>query len=89
MNKFPAIKPIFAEAIRINSDGGGMAHSIFVIFIFILIGLILWWLGRYFFPKLGAPAIVLTVWDGIFVLIGVIVVINFLAGLAGHQFIQW
>lgn len=81
---------IMADVLHVNTgESGGMAHNIFTIFIFILIGLILWALGRFFFPKLGMPALGMTVWDGLFVLIAVIVVINFLAGLAGHPFIQW
>ena len=76
-------------AIHFNGGGDGLGHNIFVIFIFILIGLILWALGKFFFPKLGMPAMGMTVWDGLFVLIAVIVIINFLAGLAGHPFISW
>ena len=70
-------------------EGGGAAHQIFVVFLWILIGLILWWLGRTFFPKLGMPAIGMQVWDGLFLLIAAVVIINFLAGLAGHPFISW
>ncbi len=79
---------ILADAL-VHVGGEGAAHNIFLVFICILIGLILWWLGRTFFPKLGMPAIGMQVWDGLFVLIAAIVVINFLAGLAGHAFIAW
>ncbi len=79
---------IFAD-IAVHVNGGGLAHTIFVVFIFILIGLILWALGNWGFPRLGAPPIVMTVWNGLFILIGAVVVINFLAGLAGHSFIDW
>lgn len=78
--------PLFAD---IQIAGGGAGRNILVVFCIILIGLIVWQLGRYFFPKLGAPAIVITVWDGLFVLIGAVAVINFLASLMGHPFITW
>lgn len=83
-------QPIIAAAAVISDLGGsGMAHSIFVVFIAILIGLILWALGRYFFPKFGMPAIGMTIWDGFFILIAAIMMINFLAGLAGHPLFPW
>lgn len=73
----------------VTVGGNGFAHDAFVIFLAILIGLIIWALGRYFFPKLQMPPIGMLVWDGLFVLIGAILVINFLAGLMGHPFIHW
>lgn len=73
----------------VNTGGSGMAHGIFVIFLAILIGLILWGLGHYFFPKLGMPATGMLIWDGLFILIAAIIVINFLAGMMGHAFITW
>ena len=80
--------PILAD-FSVNLGGSGLAHGIFVIFLAVLIGLILWWLGRYFFPKLGMPPMGMTIWDGLFILIAAIIVINFLAGLMGHAFISW
>ena len=78
---------ILAEAIIVG--GSGLAHSAFVVFLAVLIGLILWGLGRYFFPKLGMPPMGMLIWDGLFVLIAAILVINFLAGMMGHSFIAW
>jgi hypothetical protein len=69
--------------------GSGLSHNIFTIFVAILIGLIVWALGRFFFPKFKMPEVGMMIWDGLFVLIGAIAVINFLAGLAGHSFVQW
>lgn len=76
-------------AAAVTLGGSGLAHDIFSIFIFILIGLILWALGNWGFPKLGAPPIVMTIWNGLFILVGAVLVINFLAGLTGHAFIAW
>ena len=81
------IQPMLADAIQLNSNG--LAHGAFVIFIAILIGLILWGLGKYFFPKLGMPEKGMLIWDGLFILIAAIIIVNFLAGLAGHPFIAW
>lgn len=74
---------------ELHVGGGDLGRSILIVFCVILIGLIVWQLGRWFFPKLGAPAVVMTVWDGLFVLIGAVAVINFLAGLMGHPLIAW
>jgi len=80
------IRPSLAE---ISFSSGGLTHGIFVIFIAVLIGLILWGLGRYFFPKFGMPPFGMLIWDGLFILIAALILINFLAGLAGHAFIAW
>jgi hypothetical protein len=72
-----------------SSGSAGFAHGVFIIFCAVLIGLILWGLGRWFFPKLGMPATGMMIWDGLFVLIAAIVIINFLAGLMGHQIFPW
>lgn len=74
---------------EISLHGGGLTQNLFNVFIYILIGLILWGLGRFFFPKFKMPPTGMLIWDGFFILIAAIVVINFLAGLAGHPFIQW
>ena len=78
-----------AEAISLTGGGNGLASGLFGIFIAILIGLILWGLGRYFFPRMGMPPMGMLIWNGLFVLIAAIIVINFLAGMAGHPFIRW
>jgi len=76
-------------ALHLNGGSEGLGHNIFVIFIFILIGLSLWGLGRYFFPRLGMPPKGMLVWDGLFVLIAVVAIINFLATMAGHPLVAW
>lgn len=79
--------PLFAQLTV--GKGEGLTRDIFVVFICILIGLILWGLGRYFFPKFSMPPFGMMVWDGLFVLIAAIVLINFLASLAGHPLFRW
>lgn len=51
--------------------------------------LLIWWVGTWFIGKLAAPPIVRTIWDGLFVLCALIVIINFVLGLGGHAFISW
>lgn len=80
--------PVLAD-FAVNVGSGGLARGILVIFCAILIGLILWGLGHFFFPKLGMPAKGMLVWDGLFILIAALVIINFLAGMMGHPFITW
>lgn len=78
------ITPILAAA-----SGKDLMHEVFVIFIVIAVGLVIWLLGRWGFPKLKAPEIVMTIWDGLFVLIGALLVINFLLSLIGHPLIDF
>lgn len=69
--------------------GTGLIHSVFFILIIAVCLAIVWWLGDWIFKKMGVPAIVLTVWVGFFILIGAILVINFLLSLVGHGFITF
>lgn len=82
----PLIPTILADISL--SSGDGLVHSLFL---FLIIGLcvaVLWWAGRWFITKLALPAMAMTVWTGIFLLIGVIVLLNFLLSLVGHPFIR-
>ncbi len=81
--------PILSD-IAVNTGGGsGMVHSLFAVLIVALSVGIVWGLGRWFIVKLAAPAMAMTVWNGLFLLIGAIVIINFLMSLGGHAFITW
>lgn len=79
-----AIIPVVLAAV----DGEGFLRKAAIIFVILICALIVW-SGRYFFPKLNAPPIVTTVWDGLFILLGAIAIINFLLGLIGKGFIDW
>jgi len=81
--------PFLSEISVHTGSGKAVSNNLFNIFIWILIGLILWGLGTYFFPKLGMPAKGMLVWNGLFILIAVIIVINFLAGLTGNPLFNW
>jgi hypothetical protein len=71
------------------SAGGGIIQSLIYLFLVLVCALILWGLGKYAFGVFGAPAIVLTGWTLLFVVVGAIVLINFLLGLAGHPMWSW
>jgi hypothetical protein len=72
-----------------GAGSGDFTRTIFALFIWVLIGLILWGAGKFAFPRFGMPAKGMQIWDGLFGLIALVVVINFLAGLAGHPLFTW
>lgn len=81
---------ILAEAVRVSTGGGSdLIHSVFVILILAICLVILWFAGDWCFKKMGVPAIVLTIWVAFFLLIGLVVVLNFLLSLIGHGFISY
>lgn len=70
-------------------SSGGLIHGLLFVLLVGICVLLIWWAGTWFIGKLGAPAIVRTIWDGLFVLVGLVVIINFIMGLGGHAFIVW
>lgn len=78
--------PFFAQ---VSISGSDLGTSLLVLFVVVLIGLIIWWLGKTFFPKLGMPAIGMQVWDGLFLLVAAFCVINFLASMVGHPLVKF
>ncbi len=69
--------------------GQGMVHDLSIVLVVGICLLILWWLGKYFGEKFGAPAIAMTVWTGLFILLGGFCLINFLMGLIGYPIVHW
>jgi hypothetical protein len=71
-----------------TSDGGGLIHQLVL---FLIIGICvaaIWAVGRWFIVKLALPPIAMTIWSGIFIILGLVVLINFLLGMTGHGFIR-
>lgn len=69
--------------------GSGLVHSLLMV---LLVGVclgIVWALGRWLIGALGAPAVAQTVWNGLFLVVGAVVIINFLLSIAGHGFISY
>ena len=70
-------------------SGDGFVHQLIAI---LLIGIcvgIVYAMGWWFLKRPPIPPVALTVWNGLFILVGGIIVINFLLSLGGHGFIHW
>lgn len=81
-----AVIPILAQA---TISGSGLVESLlYVLIIGVCLGIV-WFLGKYFMGRFGAPPMALTVWNALFVLLIALAFINFLLGLIGHPFIRW
>jgi RsiW-degrading membrane proteinase PrsW (M82 family) len=78
---------LLAEAVRVSGNGSDLIHQIFVVLILSVCLVMLWFAGDWCFKKMGVPAIALTIWMGLFLLIALVVVLNFLMGLIGHSFL--
>ena len=69
--------------------GRGIVYNFLRLLILGICCLAIWWTGKWFIGSLAAPAIVLTVWNGLFILVGLIVLIDFLLSLIGKSFLPW
>lgn len=76
------------SSVTING-GGDIIHTLLVLLIVGICILLIWWAGKYFLGQFGAPAVALKVWDGLFVLLGIIFIINLLLSFVGHPFIEF
>jgi hypothetical protein len=82
---------LLAETLHLNTggDSSGLIHALFLVLIIGICIALIWAAGRWFITKMAAPALVMTVWNGFFLLVGLIIVINFLMSLVGHGFITY
>jgi hypothetical protein len=80
---------ILADAVLNLNNSGGLIHSLFAVLIIGICVAIIWAVGRYFITKITQNALAMTVWNGFFVLVGAIIVINFLMSLDGHAFMVY
>lgn len=78
---------LFIAALEIG--GSGFVNQMVTLLVFGLVVLIVYLMGRYFATRPQVPPIVMQIWNGIFVLLGGIVLINFLMGLGDKHFIKW
>jgi len=69
--------------IVVGSSGGLVHGLLFLLMAGICLGLI-FAVGRWFIGKFGLPGLVDTCWCGLFLIILLVVVINFVMGLSGH-----
>lgn len=87
-----SILPILAD-VSLKSGrgigGDGLVHQLLMILVVGICVGIVYAMGWWFLKRPPIPAIALTVWNGLFILVGGIIIINFLLSLGGHQFIEW
>jgi hypothetical protein len=76
-------------AATLDFANSGVIGQLLVFFVVVACIGIVWALGHWGFPKIGLPQLVITVWDCIFILLGAIMLINFLLSLVGKQFIHY
>lgn len=79
---------LFAAAVDIGSDKGFLNQLLTLLVIGICVGIV-YLMGLYFIKRPSVPPVALTIWNGLFVLVGGVAIINFLMGLGGNAFISW
>lgn len=80
---------LFLASAGVQFGGPGFINQLVT---FLLVGLcvgLLYAAANYFATRPKAPPMALTIINGLFVIVGVLVIINFLLGLAGRPFIEW
>lgn len=81
-----AIMPVIAA---LGGDSTGLLNKLFVFLVILLAAAVLYGGGRWLLKKVVEAPIALIVWDCLWVLVGIIVVVNFLLSLIDKQFIKW
>lgn len=70
-------------------SGEGLVRQLLAMLVIVICVLLIWWVGKYFIGKMGAPPHAMTFWNAIFILLGLFVAINFLLGLLGKPLVKW
>lgn len=70
-------------------SGEGLVHNLMFLLVIGICVLLIWWAGKYFITKLGAPPNAMMVWNAIFILLGLFVAVNFLLSLIGKPLVKW
>lgn len=70
-------------------SGEGLVWQLFAMLIIGICALAIWWVGKWFIAKLGGPPMAITIWAGLFILLGLIVVLNFLLSLIGYPIVDF
>lgn len=76
------------NSIILAASGEGLVRQLVVLVIVLICALIVWALGRWAIGALKAPPHALTVWNGIFIVLGALFAINFLLSLIGYPIIR-
>lgn len=75
--------------IVIAGSSGGLIHGLLMVLLVGLCVAAIWWVGRWFIGKMALPPMAMTIWSALFLLVGLIVLINFVMGLGGHPLVSW
>jgi hypothetical protein len=70
-------------------SGSGFVHQLIAVLLVALCVAVVYGIGWYFFSKPPFGGIVLKIWNGFFILVGGLIIINFLLSLNGHGFVAW
>lgn len=73
----------------VELGGKGMINDLITFLLVTLCVCIVYAIGWYFFKDPPCPPITMKIWNGLFILIGGLAIVNFFLGLGGHQFIAW
>lgn len=79
MKTFAVVQPMLA------ASGSGTVNNLFSTLMVGLACLVVWAFGRWLIPKFGAAPVAVTIWDAICGLVAVVLLVNFLLGLAGRS----
>jgi len=84
------ITPMLAASFNLSGgDDSGFLKQLLTLLIVGICAGVVYAMGWWFAKRQSIPAIVLTIWNGLFVLVGGIIIINFLLSLTGNGFIKW
>lgn len=80
---------ILADVSISTGGGGGVVHVFLILLIVAVCLLLIWFAGKWVLQQFAAPPVALTIWTGLFGLLGLIVIINFLLSLGGYGFLRY
>ena len=80
---------LFKTSSATVGDGEGLIHALFLVLIIGVCIAIIWALGRWLIGAITQNPLAMKVWNGFFLIVGAIIVINFLMSLVGHGFIAY
>ncbi len=78
---------LLAAASSLNGDG--LVRNLLVFLVVLVCCLLIYFVGKLAIGKLAGGATAMMFWNGLFLMIGLIVAINFLLSLIDKQFIRW
>lgn len=71
------------------TNGENIVRQMLILFVIVVCALILWAAGKWTIKAFEGGPKILKAWDGLFILVGVFVAINFLLSLIGYPIIKF